>query len=129
MNTETICPCGSKKNFGNCCGRFLDGGEAAPTPEQLMRSRYTAHCLGTYGEYLVRTWLAASELGLDAASFAEHKVNWQKLEIINSSQRGDLGLVEFRAYFLAPDSQELQVHHERSSFKRIKGLWYYVEAL
>jgi len=51
-----------------------------------MRSRYTAHKLGGYGEYLVGTWLMAIELGLTAASFSEHTVNWQKLEVLNTSQ-------------------------------------------
>lgn len=94
-----------------------------------MRSRYSAHALGGYGDYLVNTWLTTAELGLNAASFEEHKVNWQKLEVLHASQRGDLGRVEFKAWFYPPDSNELQVHHERSAFKRVKGLWYYVEAL
>jgi hypothetical protein len=29
------------KEYATCCGRYLDGGEAAPTAEALMRSRYT----------------------------------------------------------------------------------------
>lgn len=129
LNALKPCPCGSEKTFKLCCERFLSGAERAKTPEQLMRSRYSAHALGTYGDYLVSTWLTAVELGLNAASFDEHKVNWQKLEILQSSQRGDLGRVEFKAWFYAPDSKVLQVHHERSAFKRIKGVWYYTEAL
>lgn len=129
MNEGDPCPCGSDKNLRHCCARFLDAKEQPKTPEQLMRSRYTAHAIGGYAEYLVSTWLTAVELGLTASSFSEHSVNWKKLEVLSSSQRGDLGLVEFNAYFYSPDSSELQVHHERSSFKRIKGLWYYVEAL
>jgi SEC-C motif-containing protein len=48
MDTKTIlCPCGSdNKKYTDCCGRYLDGGEAAPTAEALMRSRYTAYALG-----------------------------------------------------------------------------------
>ena len=99
-----------------------------------MRSRYSAHVLLSqgmrgYGEYLVSTWLMAVELGLTAASFTEHKVNWQKLEVLHTAQHGYHGEVEFKAYFYPANStSELQVHHEHSIFKRVKGLWYYVEA-
>lgn len=130
MAKTNPCPCGSKRNFSECCEKFLSAREKPRTPEQLMRSRYSAHAIGGYGDYLVSTWLAAAELGLTAAAFDEHKVNWQKLEIIKSAQRGDMGMVEFKAYF-SPDGdtgQGLQIHHECSMFKRIKGVWYYTEA-
>jgi SEC-C motif-containing protein len=100
-----------------------------------MRSRYSAHMLlgqgqCGYGDYLASTWLMAVELGLSAASFAGHTVNWQKLEVLNATQYGDLGEVEFNAYFYADASprDQMQVHHERSLFRRIQGTWYYVEA-
>jgi len=100
-----------------------------------MRSRYSAHVLlgqgqGRYGDYLVSTWLMAVESGLSAAAFAGHTVNWQKLEVLHTAQRGNLGEVEFKAYFYADASSrgELQVHHECSLFRRIQGTWYYVEA-
>ena len=37
------CPCGSQKQYEQCCGPFLDGRAIAPTAEALMRSRYTAY--------------------------------------------------------------------------------------
>ena len=125
-----ICACGSTKTFAKCCGRFLSGSEHAKTPEQLMRSRYTAHALGGYGEYLVSSWLSAVELGLTAAAFGEHTVDWQKLDVLDTSQHGDDGEVEFKAYFYADAKShgDMQVHHERSVFKRIKGIWFYIEA-
>lgn len=88
-----------------------------------MRSRYTAHALGGYGEYLVKTWLMAVELGLTADSFDEQRVQWQRLDVLDSSQRGNMGTVEFKAYYVGG------VHHERSLFKRVDGVWYYVEAM
>jgi SEC-C motif domain protein len=137
MNTELFCPCGSKKPFAKCCGRFLEDGERAKTPEQLMRSRYTAHVLLNtgkrgYGDYLVSSWLMAAELGLTAASFSENRVNWQKLEILDTMQHGDYGEVEFKAWFY-PHARlqggEPDVHHERSRFKRVNGIWFYVEPI
>ncbi|WP_216614781.1 YchJ family metal-binding protein [Methylomonas sp. ZR1] len=37
----TLCPCGSKLDYAECCGPIIDGAPA-PTTEALMRSRYTA---------------------------------------------------------------------------------------
>lgn len=98
-----------------------------------MRSRYSAHALlgdgkRTYGDYLVRTWLTAVELGYSAADFSPQPVQWQRLEILGRSQKGNLGTVEFKAYY-ADSGEEVKVHHEKSLFKRIDGQWYYVEAI
>ena len=52
------CPCGSGLSLQACCGRFLTGGAepfGAPTPEALMRSRFTAFALGDEA-YLLGTW-------------------------------------------------------------------------
>ena len=44
------CPCRAREatpaSYGDCCGRWHDGlvrGEHAPTPEALMRFRYSAY--------------------------------------------------------------------------------------
>jgi uncharacterized protein YchJ len=53
------CPCGSGLDLADCCGLWhkgLAGGVCAPTPEALMRSRYSAYVLGLV-DYLVATWL------------------------------------------------------------------------
>ena len=92
-----------------------------------MRSRYTAYFLGGHGKYLLDTWLKASESGMTAEELSIRSVNWQKLEVLNSSQQGDQGEVEFKALFLYKG--RLEVMHERSLFKRLKGRWYYVKAL
>src|SRR6056297_1113985 len=49
------CPCGSGRLPEACCDRFLVDGLAAPDPEALMRSRYTAFVRGA-GDYLLSTW-------------------------------------------------------------------------
>ena len=67
MQISEPCICGSKKAFGACCARFLSGEQQAKTPEQLMRSRYSAYALGNHGEYLLRTWFPPTARGLSAA--------------------------------------------------------------
>ncbi|MDP1703376.1 MAG: YchJ family metal-binding protein, partial [Sulfurimicrobium sp.] len=49
----TSCPCGSGRDLGDCCGPIV-AGAPAPTPEALMRSRYTAFVLGKL-EHIDRT--------------------------------------------------------------------------
>jgi SEC-C motif-containing protein len=121
------CICGKSKPFDKCCEIFLSGKQNAKTPEQLMRSRYSAYALGGYGEYLVSTWLPDSAKGLVALELSEKTVNWQRLEVISSLQQGDKGTVEFKAWFSKlPGSEEMGVMHEISEFVRIQSRWYYV---
>ena len=119
------CPCCSKKSYVDCCGRFLEHGMTARTAEQLMRSRYSAFTLGGNGKYLLSTWLGADTLGMEAEELSESDVNWVRLEIIDKSQQGDNAIVEFKAYHRDEVNGE-QVLHERSSFQRINGCWYYL---
>ena len=92
-----------------------------------MRSRYSAYALGGYGDYLLNTWFPATVRGLLVAELSERTHDWCQLDVLNKSQQGDNGEVEFKAYFRA-DEGELDVMHECSAFKRIKGCWYYVGA-
>tara|TARA_R110002072_G_scaffold285860_2_gene450789 strand:- start:507 stop:899 length:393 start_codon:yes stop_codon:yes gene_type:complete len=125
MTTEQ-CMCGKKKPFSKCCGVFLSGEKNAKTPEQLMRSRYSANVLGSHGEYLMATWLPATAIGLSASELSKKTLDWQRLEVILSSQKGDNGTVEFKAWYKSPNSEELEVMHEISEFVRIQSHWLYV---
>jgi len=40
------CPCGTEIPLDACCGRLLRRAAEAATPEELMRSRYTAYAVG-----------------------------------------------------------------------------------
>ncbi len=120
------CFCDSNKPFKQCCERFINGSEVAKTPKQLMRSRYTAYALGNHGEYLLKTWTPEYSKGLTAASLSKKNHEWVKLEILNSDQKVDQGMVEFNAYYRTDDGS-LNKLHEKSIFRRRDGRWYYVE--
>lgn len=122
---KQVCPCGSGKGFDRCCGRFLDDNESAKTPEQLMRSRYSAYALGGYGGYLLRTWLPVTAPTSSEMELSQRSVEWTGLEILFKSQKGDEGTVEFRAEFFNSQGEK-EVMHEKSVFKRINGCWLYV---
>lgn len=121
------CICGKSRPFAKCCDRFLSGKQDAKTPEQLMRSRYCAYALGGYGDYLMDTWLPETTQGMTASDLSEKTVDWRRLEVISSSQQGDKGVVEFKAWFRkSPDSDEMDFMHEISEFVRINPRWFYV---
>ena len=126
MDTETIlCPCGSgSKKYADCCGRYLDGGEAAATAEALMRSRYTAYTLG-HEDYLLATWHHSTRpAALELTS--EPRNHWLGLEVKRHEQpEPDHAVAEFVArYKVGGRAHRL---HEISRFVREAGQWFYVD--
>ena len=93
------CPCGTDKTYGECCGLYHAGWQAtpgfyAPTPEALMRSRYSAYAL-KLADYLLGTWHASTAPGeIDFPS-----TKWLGLEIKHAETRGNAGVVEFIARY------------------------------
>ncbi|MDE2118814.1 MAG: SEC-C domain-containing protein [Betaproteobacteria bacterium] len=123
-NQPTLCPCNSNKNYPDCCGRYLDGGEAAPTAEALMRSRYTAYTLGRE-DYLLATWHHSTRpASLDLAT--EPRSKWMGLEVKRHEQSvPGHAVVEFVArYKVGGRAHRL---HEVSRFVREAGQWFYVD--
>lgn len=116
---DQLCPCGSHALYQACCQPFHKGA-GAPTPEALMRSRYTAFVLGD-SEYLLSTWhpdTRPKELGLDGSP------DWVSLQVLSANDRGDLGQVHFRAvYLLAPGWGYLE---EESDFRKLDERWFYL---
>ena len=53
------CPCGLAATYDDCCGRLHRGQARAATPEQLMRSRFSAYAVHDE-PYLLRTWHPAT---------------------------------------------------------------------
>jgi SEC-C motif domain protein len=113
----------NNKSYAGCCGRYLDGGESAPTAEALMRSRYTAYTLGRE-DYLLATWHhstrpASLELGGEPRK-------WMGLEVRHHEQPApDHAVVDFVArYKVGGRAHRL---HEISRFVRDAGQWFYVE--
>jgi SEC-C motif-containing protein len=119
---SNLCPCGSAKQFTDCCARYLEGGEPAPTAEALMRSRYTAYTL-LREDYLLATWHVSTRptaLGLAE----ETQTKWLGLDVKRHEQQdADHAIVEFVArYKVNGRAQRL---HETSRFVREAGHWYY----
>jgi SEC-C motif-containing protein len=112
------CPCGSP-SYDACCGRLHRGEAQAGTPEELMRSRYSAYAIGD-ADHVWRTWHPRSR----PAEVTIHPgTQWTGLEVLEAA--GDV--VEFRAHHRTDG--EAGVLHERSRFERRAGRWFYVESV
>ncbi len=126
------CPCGSEETYGSCCGRWHRGladGHHAPTPEALMRSRYSAYAVGELG-YLLATWHASTAPG----DLELSPIKWVGLEIRHAAEGGDAGVVEFVARYKVNGKAERM--HEISRFIReavqvgnpaAGQRWYYID--
>ncbi|AAS94726.1 YchJ family protein [Nitratidesulfovibrio vulgaris] len=125
------CPCGSGLALEACCGPYLHEGKTVPTPEALMRSRYTAHTLGMY-DYLDETTHpdTREDVSTEEMRAWSEAVQWEGLEVLETrgGHEGDVtGEVSFVArYMLGGVPQELR---EDSFFRREGDRWYYVDGM
>lgn len=124
---NTSCPCGTGKNYENCCGPFIEGKEKPQTPEALMRSRYTAYTQANI-DYIVKTMRGAAmqDFSVQEAEAWAKRVKWRGLEVISSNTiplKG-MGHVEFKAMF--EDNNQVQTMYELSMFQFDSGQWFYI---
>lgn len=120
---SSACPCGSGRSLSDCCGRYLNGGNGAPTAEALMRSRYSAYVL-LREDYLLATWhpdTRPAALGLREGT----QPQWIGLAIKRHAQQdAEHAIVEFLArYKINGRAHRL---HEVSRFVRAGDHWLYV---
>ncbi|OZG72027.1 zinc chelation protein SecC [Hahella sp. CCB-MM4] len=120
QTSNLLCPCGSGKNYQACC-EIYHQGQAAPDPESLMRSRYTAFS-GSMWQYLLDTWHSSTR---PASLGNDDPVEWFKLEVHESSADSDKGKVSFSATFRQA-GKWMQLR-ENSRFLHENGRWYYVD--
>lgn len=125
--TTSQCPCGSQKTLEQCCLPFIRGEQLPESPEQLMRSRYTAYSLAEI-DYIAKTMRGVALKGFNKENVAAwmHVVTWQGLNVLNTDyKKGDKqGYVEFIARYQQND--QIRILHEKSEFKFEDGQWFYV---
>jgi len=112
-----------------CCGRYIRGGEKAPTAEALMRSRYSAYAREEV-DYLVDTQAPESRkpsLEREILRFSQ-AADFEGLTIerTEAGQPGDAkGMVEFTANYRVDGKRHIM--RERSNFRFDDDAgWYYV---
>ena len=91
------CPCGLPRDYTQCCGRFHAGAHylQAPTPEALMRSRYSAYALGLR-DYVLDTWHPSTRPAV--MERFDSGVKWLGLAVTRAwTASDDEGFVQFVA--------------------------------
>lgn len=130
LSRNAPCPCGSGRKAKGCCGPILDG-EAAPTPEALMRSRYTAYATGAVAHLIRSTHPASPHRRPDARAWTEElrryceAVTFTGLTVRGASADGDGGRVAFVATYVHQGA--IGQIAEDSRFLRVDGRWTYVD--
>lgn len=123
------CYCGSGLEFNACCGPILEGARPAETAEALMRARYSAFAT-KQAEFLHES-LHPDHRGdhdIGATRRWAERSQWLGLEIVDVNGGGQddaEGSVEFIATY--KDHDIVKPHHEISSFRKVAGIWYFVD--
>jgi len=115
-----MCICGNEKSYSECCGAIIEAKRSALTPEQLMRSRYSAYVRAN-AEYLLASTVKENRYADDIELIKEFSssVTWLKLDVLNALN----DTVEFKAYY--KDKESIQVLHEKSNFVKEDSVWRY----
>jgi SEC-C motif domain protein len=141
MGLATACPCRAGDDsypaplsYAECCEPWhvgFDHGKHAPTPEQLMRSRYSAYALAQPGyqrgpdllRYLQNTW-HSSTVPIDLELSPSH---WLRLQVMDAQTAGNAGVVEFVAIYKV--NGKAHRLHETSRFVRSNdgARWVYID--
>lgn len=123
------CPCGTDKEFSQCCEPFITGKALPQTAEELMRSRYTAYTIQNI-DYIKQTLAPESQEDFDLQASKDWAQNakWMGLKILKTKKgtsEDKTGTVEFVATY--NDGKDTLEHHEVSEFRKNKGRWFFVD--
>lgn len=124
-----VCPCGSGEFYHSCCGQYIEANQSPATPEQLMRSRYSAYTHANI-DYIAKTMRGKAALGFDPASAKDwaSRTEWLGLNVIRTFLKTPTsGFVEFAARYRLDD--QLNFIHELSEFERTDESWYYIDGI
>jgi SEC-C motif-containing protein len=131
------CPCYNKNSpaekaidYRACCRPFIEGEQLPKTPEQLMRSRYSAYVVKN-ASYIFNTYALASQKSQsiqEIADWAKDSI-WLSLEIVNTKlltlPEQSHPSVEFTAIYLV--GKNLCKMTEKSRFIREQNQWRYLD--
>lgn len=129
---KDLCPCGSGKNYSDCCEPIIKGTKKAITAEELMRARYTSYEKQEI-DFIINSCEKGeklAEIDRKATEDWSKKSTWHGLKILSTEKGGegdDEGIVEFEATYTQKEIRD--IHHEIAGFKKIDGEWFYSEGL
>lgn len=126
------CPCGSGQKFKKCCDLFITGAALPETPEQLMRSRFTAYVTGnaayvydtTHPENEAIKETSREQFLLETKEYCR-RVEFTGLTVHEATGPDEQGVahVKFTARYQAAGKEDS--FSEDSTFVRLNGRWVY----
>ena len=122
LSIPESCPCQSGLRYDLCC-LPLHRGTPAGSPEQLMRSRYSANVLGL-DRYLLDTWHESTR---PYSASTANGPSWVGLRILVAKEQGATGKVHFQAIYR--DRGEFGCLEEESNFVLEEGRWWYIDGV
>ena len=122
-----LCPCGTGKDYSECCEPYISGRQNAPTAEALMRSRYSAYAVHAI-DYIMETCDEDSKNQINYKETKDwsEKSQWLGLKILSTDKGGPLdteGAVEFEAVYERDRLKD--IHHEQARFIKKNDKWFY----
>lgn len=123
-----LCPCGSGKNYSDCCEPIIKKTVKAPTAEALMRARYTSYVKQEI-DFIINTCEQSEEIAeidRQATEDWSKSSTWHGLQILRTEKGGENdeeGIVEFEATYTRKQIRD--IHHETAYFKKVNGEWVY----
>ncbi|ARD46347.1 YchJ family protein [Colwellia sp. PAMC 21821] len=127
-----LCPCGSEQAYNQCCQPFIMASKAVNTPEQLMRSRYSAYA-NKQATYIYLTYAKSSQVEQSVEDIAQWaaQTTWLKLIIHSASDHkknlanNEHAQVEFSAFYQL--NGKIWLMREKSNFAIEDGKWRYLD--
>lgn len=131
-----LCYCGNTLDFENCCQAIITGKKIAVTPEQLMRSRYSAYVIKN-AHYIFKTYATATRQKQSVSDIQQwaDQTQWLKLTVLSSDDihsseyinntPNDLPRVEFTAWYF--HNKTLCKMTESSRFIYENEQWLYLD--
>ena len=129
---KDLCPCGSGKNYSDCCEPIIKGTTKAPTAEALMRARYTSYVKHEI-DFTINSCEKGdkiAEIDRKATEDWSNKSTWHGLKILRTekgTENDDEGIVEFEATYTSDGMRD--IHHEIGGFRKVDGQWFYSEGM
>lgn len=124
------CPCDSGKKYKKCCRPYLDGKRHPPTPETVVRGRFTAYTLRNI-DFLIETTHPES------SHFGENEQRWRaelaaycfrnffsKLEILSAED----DKVSYKVHLIQFGIEDHR-YIEHATFKQEDGKWSYYDSV
>lgn len=124
-NKYLPCPCQSKQLYSKCCKPFHDGAALPATPEQLMRSRFSAYALHNADYVMDTTHPENPAYTKDRSAWKESILSFCHLTQFNGLQISESTDEHVTFTAILQQQGKDAGFTERSKFVKVNDRWLY----